>query len=44
MPRKLTEKADSGAMFMITHICMNEELLRAWMKHLVAAVSPGASS
>jgi methylenetetrahydrofolate reductase (NADPH) len=37
MPRRLTEKADSGAMFMVTHICMNEELLRAWMKHLVAA-------
>jgi methylenetetrahydrofolate reductase (NADPH) len=40
MPKKLTEKADSGAQFMVTHICMDLELLRGYMKHLVATNVP----
>lgn len=36
IPKKLTEKADSGAQFMLTHICMDIDLLRGYMKHLVA--------
>lgn len=36
-PRKLTEKADAGAQFVQTHICMDPDLLRSYMKHLVAS-------
>jgi methylenetetrahydrofolate reductase (NADPH) len=35
-PRKLTAKADAGAQFVQTHICMDPEMLRGYMKHLVA--------
>jgi len=35
VPRKLTEKADAGAGFMITYPCMDTALLRGYMKHLV---------
>lgn len=34
--RKVVEKADAGAKFMMTHICMNMELLRRYMKRLVS--------
>ena len=37
VPRKLVEKADAGAQFLLTHICMDTELLREYMKYLVAA-------
>ena len=33
--RKLTEKIDAGAQFVQTHICMDLEVLRAYMNHLV---------
>lgn len=36
-PEKLTHKADAGVQFVLTHICMDPGLLRAYMKHLVAA-------
>lgn len=36
-PRKLTEKADAGAQFVQTHVCMDPDMLRGYMKHLVAA-------
>ena len=37
VPRKLNEKADAGARFLLAHPCMDIELLRGFMKHLVAA-------
>jgi methylenetetrahydrofolate reductase (NADPH) len=37
VPRKLTEKADAGAQFMLTQTSMNIDLLRGYMKRLVAA-------
>ncbi|MGH8222028.1 MAG: methylenetetrahydrofolate reductase, partial [Woeseiaceae bacterium] len=37
VPRKLAEKADVGAQFVQTHICMNLKLLASYMKHLVAS-------
>jgi methylenetetrahydrofolate reductase (NADPH) len=36
VPTKLIEKIESGAQFVQTHVCMNMELLRNYMKHLVA--------
>ncbi len=35
-PEKLTRKADAGAQFVQTHVCMNIPLLRNYMQHLVA--------
>lgn len=35
IPRKLIEKADAGAGFMLTYPCMDMALLRGYMKHLV---------
>jgi methylenetetrahydrofolate reductase (NADPH) len=35
-PEKLKKKADAGAQFMQTHVCMSIPLLRNYMKHLVA--------
>lgn len=37
IPEKLTVKADAGAQFVQTHICMDMPLLRNYMKHLVAS-------
>ncbi len=37
IPEKLTIKADAGAQFVLTHICMDIPLLREYMKHLVAS-------
>jgi methylenetetrahydrofolate reductase (NADPH) len=37
VPRKLVEKADAGAQFLLTHICMDTDLLREYTKHLIAA-------
>lgn len=34
-PRKVLEKIEAGAQFIQTHICMDIEMLRAWLKHLV---------
>ena len=36
-PRKLIEKADAGAQFMLTYLCMDLDLLRRYLEHLVAA-------
>lgn len=36
IPSKFIEKIESGAQFVQTHVCMNMELLRNYMKHLVA--------
>ena len=36
-PLKLTAKADAGAQFMMTYICMDIDMLRNFMKHIVAA-------
>jgi methylenetetrahydrofolate reductase (NADPH) len=36
IPRKLIEKADAGAGFMLTYPCMDMALLRGYMKHLVS--------
>jgi methylenetetrahydrofolate reductase (NADPH) len=36
VPRKLQEKIAAGAQFIQMHICMDTELLRGYMKHLVA--------
>ena len=33
--KRLEEKIDAGAQFIQTHICMNTDLLRGFMKHLV---------
>jgi len=35
-PKKLLEKIDAGAQFVQTHICMDVELLRRYMRHLVS--------
>jgi methylenetetrahydrofolate reductase (NADPH) len=34
--RKLVEKIDAGARFLITHTCMDADIVRKYMKHLVA--------
>ncbi len=39
-PEKLKKKADAGAQFVQTHVCMNIPLLRNYMKHLVASGLP----
>jgi len=36
IPRKLVEKTDAGAGFMLTYPCMDMALLRGYMKHLVS--------
>jgi len=36
-PERLTRKVDAGAQFMLTHICMDLAVLRAYMTNLVAA-------
>ena len=36
VPRKLQEKIAAGAQFIQMHICMDVDLLRGYMKHLVA--------
>lgn len=40
VPEKLTRKADAGAQFAQTHLCMDTDLLSDYMKHLVAAGVP----
>lgn len=35
-PKKMLEKIDAGAQFLQTHTCMDIELLRRYLKHLVA--------
>lgn len=40
VPRKLTQKADAGAQFAQTHLCMDIDLLGDYMRHLVAAGLP----
>lgn len=40
IPEKLIQKADSGAQFVQTHICMEPALLRNYLKHLVASGLP----
>lgn len=40
VPEKLSKKADSGAQFAQTHICMDMALLGSYMQHLVAAGMP----
>lgn len=35
VPRKLTEKSDAGARFMLTYPCMDMELLAKYMRHVV---------
>ena len=35
-PLKLLQKVDAGAEFLLTHICMDTELLRAYMQKLVS--------
>ncbi len=40
VPEKLTLKADAGAQFAQTHLCMDMGLLRDYMKHLVTAGLP----
>jgi methylenetetrahydrofolate reductase (NADPH) len=37
VPQKLNKKADAGARFLLAHICMDIELLRVFLKHLIAA-------
>jgi len=34
--KRLVEKIDAGAQFLQTHICMDTDLLRSFMKHLVS--------
>lgn len=36
-PNKLMEKADAGAQFLLTHVCMDIDLLREYIKYLIAA-------
>jgi methylenetetrahydrofolate reductase (NADPH) len=36
-PEKLRKKADAGAQFVQTHVCMNIPVLRIYMKHLVTS-------
>ncbi len=40
VPEKLTMKADAGAQFAHTHLCMDIDLLSDYMKHLVVAGMP----
>lgn len=40
VPEKLTRKADAGVQFVQTHICMDPDLLRDYLRHLVAAGMP----
>ena len=40
VPQKLTQKADAGAQFAQTHLCMDMDLLGDYMKQLVAAGIP----
>jgi len=40
IPEKLSQKADAGAQFAQTHICMDTELLSHYMKYLIAAGIP----
>jgi methylenetetrahydrofolate reductase (NADPH) len=40
VPEKLIQKADAGARFAYTHLCMDPVLLGDYMKHLVAAGLP----
>ncbi len=40
VPEKLTQKADAGARFVQTHVCMDPVLLTEYMKHLIAANLP----
>jgi len=40
VPEKLSRKADAGAQFVQTHVCMDMDLLRNYMQHLVAAGVP----
>ncbi len=40
VPEKLIQKADAGAQFAQTHLCMDLDLLGDYMKHLVAAGLP----
>ncbi|MFC1719994.1 methylenetetrahydrofolate reductase [Pseudomonadota bacterium] len=40
VPEKLAKKADVGAQFAQTHICMDPALMAGYMKHLVAAGLP----
>ena len=35
VPRKLAEKVDAGLHFIVTHLCMDIQLLRKYMQHLV---------
>jgi len=37
VPKKLLQKVDAGAQFLLTHTCMNIDLLQGFAKHLVAA-------
>jgi len=37
IPKKLSEKADAGAQFFLTHTCMDIEMLRGYMRHLIEA-------
>jgi methylenetetrahydrofolate reductase (NADPH) len=37
VPHKVVQKIDAGARFLLTHACMNTELLQSYAKHLVAA-------
>jgi len=37
VPAKLTAKADAGVQFVLSHICMDVPVLRAYMKQLVGA-------
>lgn len=34
-PKKLTEKIDAGATFLVTHLCMDVDLLRRYARYLV---------
>jgi methylenetetrahydrofolate reductase (NADPH) len=36
LPRKLVQKVDAGAQFLITHPCLDIDLLQRYMKHLVS--------
>ncbi|MDX1480641.1 MAG: methylenetetrahydrofolate reductase [Woeseiaceae bacterium] len=40
IPVQISRKAEAGVQFMLTHICMDMDVLRAYMKHLVAAGTP----
>ncbi|MDH4110265.1 MAG: methylenetetrahydrofolate reductase [Gammaproteobacteria bacterium] len=36
VPRKLVEKVDAGAQFLLTHTCLDMSLVSAYMKHLAS--------